>query len=118
MAAALARLQSGSRVSVRSAGSQPATGVEPAVIRAMRERGVDLIEEFPKPLTDEVVRAADVVVTMGCGDACPIYPAKRYEDWPIDDPAGQAIERVRLIRDEIQFRVAALLRELGIQLVA
>jgi protein-tyrosine-phosphatase len=118
MAAALARLLSGSRVSVRSAGSQPSTGVEPSVIRAMRERGVDLIEEFPKPLTDEVVRAADVVVTMGCGDACPIYPAKRYEDWPIDDPAGRPIEQVRLIRDEIQFRVGTLLRELGIQLVA
>src|ERR1700754_3760934 len=98
MAAALARLLSGGRVNVRSAGSQPASGGEPAVIRAMRERGVDLIEEFPKPLTDEVVRAADVVVTMGCGDACPIYPGKRYEDWVLDDPAEQDAAPVRRIR--------------------
>ena len=118
MAAALARLLSGGRVHIRSAGSSPATGIDPIVVQAMRERGVDLIEEFPKPLTDEVVRAADVVVTMGCGDACPIYPAKRYEDWPIDDPVGLPLEKVRLIRDEIQFRVSTLLRELGVRLVA
>ncbi|MCC6178203.1 MAG: ArsR family transcriptional regulator [Chloroflexi bacterium] len=118
MAAALARLLSGGRVHIRSAGSMPADGVDPVVVQAMRERGVDLIEEFPKPLTDEVVRAADVVITMGCGDACPIYPAKRYEDWSIEDPVGRPIEQVRLIRDEIQFRVSALLRDLGVRLVA
>src|SRR6478736_3067770 len=97
MAAGLVKLRSGGRVHVRSAGSDPGDGINPAVIEAMAEIGVDLSEEFPKPLTDEVVRAADVVITMGCGDACPIYPGKRYEDWELDDPAGQEIETVRRI---------------------
>ncbi|MCC6178434.1 MAG: metalloregulator ArsR/SmtB family transcription factor [Chloroflexi bacterium] len=118
MAAGLATRLSGGRVSARSAGSRPVVGVDPIVAQAMWERGVDLIEQFPKPLTDEVVRAADVVITMGCGDACPIYPAKRYEDWEIEDPVGQPLERVRLIRDEIMHRVMGLLRDLGVRLVA
>lgn len=118
MAAGLARHLSGGRVGVRSAGSRPIVGVDPVVAGAMWERGIDLGEQFPKPLTDEVVRAADVVVTMGCGDACPIYPATRYEDWPVEDPVGLPIERVRLIRDELQHRVGGLLRELGVRLVA
>lgn len=118
MAAGLASRLSGGRVSARSAGSRPIVGIDPVVAQAMAERGVDLVDQFPKPLTDEVVRAADVVVTMGCGDACPIYPAKRYEDWEIEDPVGQPIEQVRLIRDEIGGRVLGLLSSLGVQLVA
>ncbi len=90
---------------VRSAGSEPAEALNPAVVEAMAEIGVDMGEEFPKPLTDEVVRAADVVVTMGCGDACPIYPGKRYEDWELDDPAEKDLETVRRIRDDIDRRV-------------
>ena len=86
--------------------------INPAVVEAMTEIGVDMSEEFPKPLTDEVVRAADVVITMGCGDACPIYPGKRYEDWELDDPAGQGLEAVRRIRDEIDERVQRLVAEL------
>ena len=97
---------------VRSAGSAPASEINPAVVEAMREVGVDMSEEFPKPLTDEVVRAADVVITMGCGDACPIYPGKRYEDWELDDPAEQDLEAVRRIRDAIDARVHALVDEL------
>jgi arsenate reductase (thioredoxin) len=97
---------------VRSAGSDPAEQINPAVVEAMDEIGVDVHEEFPKPLTDEVVRAADVVITMGCGDACPIYPGKRYEDWELDDPAGQPLERVREIRDELDGRVQALVADL------
>ncbi len=89
MAAGLVKLRSHGRIHVRSAGSDPTDEINPAVIEAMNEIGVDMSEEFPKPLTDEVVRAADVVITMGCGDACPIYPGKRYEDWTLDDPAGQ-----------------------------
>jgi protein-tyrosine-phosphatase len=112
MAAALLNLRAGGRVHVRSAGSDPATELNPAVVEAMEELGVDLGEAFPKPLTDEVVQAADAVITMGCGDACPIYPGKRYEDWEIEDPAGKAIEDVRRIRDEIDARVQALLAEL------
>jgi arsenate reductase len=112
MAASLVKLRSGGRVHVRSAGSDPADRVNPAVLRAMDEVGVDMSEEFPKPLTDEVVRAADVVVTMGCGDACPIYPGKRYEDWVLDDPAGQNLETVRRIRDEIDGRVQALVADI------
>ena len=95
-------------IQVRSAGSDPADSINPAVIEAMAELGVDMSEEFPKPLTDDAVRAADVVITMGCGDACPIYPGKRYEDWVLDDPAGQDLETVRRIRDEIDARVTAL----------
>ena len=86
--------------------------MSPAVIEAMEEIGVDLEDEFPKPLTDEVVRAADVVITMGCGDACPVYPGKKYEDWQLDDPAGQGIESVRTIRDQIDDRVRQLIAEL------
>jgi protein-tyrosine-phosphatase len=112
MAAGLVRLRSDGRVHVRSAGSAPGERINPAVVDAMTEIGVDLSEEFPKPLTDEVVRAADVVITMGCGDACPIYPGKRYEDWQLDDPAGQNLETVRRIRDEIDARVGRLVSDL------
>jgi len=100
------------RVHVRSAGSDPADRINPNVVRAMAEVGVDISKEFPKPMTDEVVRDADAVVTMGCGDACPIYPGKHYEDWEIADPAGQDLETVRAIRDEIAGRVGELLDEL------
>ncbi len=100
------------RVHVRTAGSNPADQINPVAIEAMAEVGVDLSEEFPKPLTDEFVRAADVVITMGCGDACPIYPGKRYEDWELDDPAGRDLETVRRIRDQIERRVRTLLGEL------
>lgn len=109
MAAGLVKLRSEGRIDVRSAGSSPADEINPAVVDAMAEIGVDMSEEFPKPLTDEVVRAADVVVTMGCGDACPIYPGKRYEDWALDDPAGQDLATVRRIRDEIDDRVRRLI---------
>ena len=112
MAAGLVKLRSAGRIRVRSAGSDPGEEISPAVVAAMEEVGVDLSEEFPKPLTDEVVRAADVVVTMGCGDACPIYPGKRYEDWTLDDPAGQDLDAVRRIRDEIDGRVQTLITEL------
>jgi arsenate reductase (thioredoxin) len=112
MAAGLLRLRSEGRVNVRSAGSLPADQINPAVIEAMEEVGVDMSEAFPKPLTDEVVRAADVVITMGCGDACPIYPGKKYEDWELEDPAGQDVEAVRKIRDEIDTRVQHLIVEL------
>jgi arsenate reductase len=112
MAAGLVKLRSQGRIHVRSAGSAPAEEINPAVVEAMRELDVDLGEEFPKQLTDEVVRAADVVITMGCGDACPIFPGKRYEDWEVDDPAGQDLETVRQIRDEIDGRVLTLVGEL------
>ncbi len=112
MAAALLDHQAKGRVHVRSAGSTPADEINPAVIAAMDEVGVDLSKEFPKPLTTEVVQAADVVVTMGCGDACPIFPGKRYLDWELPDPAGKSVEEVRGIRDEIGKRVHALLDEL------
>jgi protein-tyrosine-phosphatase len=112
MAAGLVALRSGGRIHVRSAGSAPADEINPAAVAAMVEIGVDLGAEFPKPLTDEDVRAADVVITMGCGDACPIFPGKRYEDWDIDDPSGQGIETVRRIRDEIEARVQVLIAEL------
>jgi protein-tyrosine-phosphatase len=97
-----------------SGGSEPGSQVNPAAIAAMAEVGVDITSEFPKPWTDEIVRAADVVITMGCGDACPIFPGKRYEDWELDDPAGLGVEAVRPIRDEIEARVQALLAELNI----
>ncbi|HXY86330.1 MAG TPA: arsenate reductase ArsC [Gaiellaceae bacterium] len=112
MAAGLVKLRSDGRVHVRSAGSAPGDEVDPAVVEAMDEVGVDLGEAFPKPLTDEVVRAADVVITMGCGDACPVYPGKRYEDWQLDDPAGQDLATVRRIRDEIDTHVRRLVAEL------
>jgi arsenate reductase (thioredoxin) len=114
LAASLITLRSEGQVGVRSAGSDPAEMVNPLVVEAMAELGVDLDDAFPKPLTDEVVRAADVVVTMGCGDACPIYPGKRYEDWEVDDPAEAAsYAEARAIRDDIDARVRRLLSELG-----
>jgi protein-tyrosine-phosphatase len=112
MAAGLVKLRSDGRIHVRSAGSDPGEQINPAVIEAMDELGIDMSEEFPKPLTDEVVRAADVVITMGCGDACPIYPGKKYEDWELDDPEGQNVETVRRIRDELDGRVRRLVNEL------
>jgi arsenate reductase len=113
MAAALTSLRSGGAVCVRSAGSDPAEVVNPAVVEAMNELGVDLAGELPKPLTGEAVKAADVVVTMGCGDACPVHPGKRYEDWALEDPAGKDLDTVRRIRDEIDERVQALLASLN-----
>ncbi len=112
MAAGLVKLRSQGRIHVRSAGSDPAKQVNPAVVEAMEELGVDMGEEFPKPLTDPAVCAADVVITMGCGDACPIYPGKKYEDWKLDDPAGRDLETVRRIRDELDRRVQNLIGEL------
>jgi arsenate reductase len=112
MAAALLHQRAAGLVHVRSAGSDPAERINPNVVQAMSELGVDLSQEFPKPLTDEVVRAADAVITMGCGDACPIYPGKRYEDWDVTDPAEQDLETVRAIRDDIDGRVGELLRTL------
>jgi arsenate reductase len=112
MAAALAEHLSARRVHVRSAGSAPAGAINPLVIEVLAERGIALHSAYPKPLSDSVVRAADVVVTMGCGDACPIFPGKRYEDWAVPDPAGQPIEVVRDIRDDIQGRVTTLLRQI------
>ncbi len=112
MAAGLVKLRSAGRIHVRSAGSAPGTEINPAVIEAMNELGVDMSEAFPKPLTDEFVKAADVVITMGCGDACPIFPGKKYADWELDDPAGQDLETVRGIRDELDGRVRKLIAEL------
>ena len=112
MAAALLDHHGAGRVRVRSAGSTPANEVNPAVVAVMTEIGLDLSKEFPKPLTTDVIHAADVVVTMGCGDACPIFPGKRYLDWELTDPAGLTIEQIRPIRDEIEHRVRTLLAEL------
>jgi arsenate reductase len=109
MAAALLDHYADGRVHVRSAGSDPADRINPDVVQAMAELGIDIRKEFPKPMTDEVVRAADAVITMGCGDACPIYPGKRYEDWEVDDPADTDVEGVRRIRDDIGERVRRLL---------
>jgi arsenate reductase len=111
IAAGLLRLRAHGRIQVRSAGSNPAEQINPNAVAALEEVGVDMGEAFPKPLTDEVVRAADVVITMGCGDACPIYPGKRYEDWAIDDPAEQDLETVRRIRDDLDRRVQKLIGE-------
>jgi arsenate reductase (thioredoxin) len=113
MAAALLHHHAAGAVTVRSAGSAPAQEINPAVIEAMRELGINLHQEFPKPLTDKSVQAADVVITMGCGDACPIYPGKRYLNWHLPDPAGKTVERIRPIRDEIDRRVRDLLTELA-----
>ena len=112
MAAAYLTHLAGDRVEVRSAGSAPADAVNPAAVAAMAEEGIDMSAEIPKVLTDEAVRASDVVITMGCGDTCPIFPGKRYEDWQLDDPAGQGIETVRPIRDEIERRVRDLITQL------
>lgn len=117
MAAALLDKHAEGRVHVRSAGSTPAEEIHAGVRAALDEIGLDVSKEFPKPLTDEVVRAADVVITMGCGDACPVYPGKRYLDWELPDPAGKPVEEVRAIRDEIDKRVRALLDELMPQLL-
>jgi protein-tyrosine-phosphatase len=113
MAAALLDHHAHGRVQVRSAGSEPADQINPAVIDALAELGLDVTQEFPKPLTDEAARGADVIVTMGCGDACPFYPGKRYLDWRLDDPAGQPLDVVRRIRDDIDVRVRALLDEVA-----
>ena len=112
MAAGWLRHLAGDRVRVYSGGSAPANEISPSAIEAMAEVGIDIRDEFPKPWTDEVVQAADVVVTMGCGDACPLYPGKRYEDWELSDPAGLGVDAVRPIRDEVRRRVEALLSEL------
>ena len=106
----------GDRAVAWSGGSEPGSEVNPSAIAAMAEVGIDITDEFPKPWTDEIVRAADVVVTMGCGDACPLFPGKRYEDWELEDPAGQDVEAVRPIRDEIEQRVRALLGSLGVDM--
>src|SRR3984893_4896563 len=113
MAAGLLARHAGDKVSVRSAGSAPATEINAAAVQVMNELGVDMSQEFPKPLTDEFVDAADVVITMGCGDACPIYPGKRYEDWEVEDPAGKSVDQVRAIRDDLEGRVERLFAELG-----
>jgi protein-tyrosine-phosphatase len=112
MAAALLHHHAAGAVHVRSAGSSPAAEINPAVREAMNEIGLDLSQEFPKPLTDDIVRAADVVITLGCGDACPIYPGKRYLDWDLTDPAGKTLDQIRPIRDDIDTHVRALLSEL------
>lgn len=111
MAAALAEHLSARRVHVRSAGSQPASAINPVVIEVLAERGIALSVAYPKPLTESVLKAADVIITMGCGDTCPYFPGKRYEDWDVADPEGQPVEVVREIRDDIQARVTTLLRE-------
>jgi protein-tyrosine-phosphatase len=116
MAAAFARVLGGERVEVLSAGSAPAERIHPHVLAAMAERGIDLAAERPKQLTDAAVRVADVAITMGCGDACPVFPGTRYEDWPLEDPAGRSLEHVRPVRDAIEQRVRALLTDLGVTL--
>ncbi len=114
MAAAYTRHLSGGAVEVLSAGSEPADQVNPSAVAAMAEDGIDITAETPKILTTDAVRASDVVITMGCGDTCPIFPGKRYEDWVLEDPAGKGVESVRPIRDDIKGRVLALLDELGV----
>ncbi|MET9692039.1 arsenate reductase ArsC [Streptomyces sp. NPDC006514] len=118
MAAAFLTHLGGNRVTVRSAGSAPADTVNPAVVEAMREVGIDISAETPKMLTARAVEASDVVITMGCGDACPYFPGKRYLDWTLDDPAGQGVDAVRPIRDSIEERIRGLLTELGIEVRA
>jgi len=103
------------RADVFSGGSNPASDVNPMAIVAMAEVGIDISRELPKPWNDEILRTADIIVTMGCGDSCPVYPGKRYEDWALDDPAGRPIEEVRTIRDEIKGRVEKLIAELGLE---
>jgi protein-tyrosine-phosphatase len=102
------------RVVVRSAGSEPGDAINPAVAQVLAERGLDVSKEFPKPLTDEAARAADIIITMGCGDTCPVYPGTRYLDWDLTDPAGKSVDEVRPIVDEIEARVLALIDELGV----
>jgi arsenate reductase len=115
MAAALLDRYAGERIRVQSAGSAPADEIDPAVMSAMEEIGLDLSKEFPKPLTTGAVEGADVVITMGCGDVCPIFPGKRYLDWELPDPAGKSVDEVRPIRDAIDTRVRALLDEMAIE---
>jgi len=115
MAAGWMRHLAGQAVDVYSGGSEPAESLNQAVVAAMKEKGIDISRELPQPWADEIVRAADVIVTMGCGDACPVYPGKRYVDWELDDPAGRPLEEVRPIRDEIERRVRVLLGELGVE---
>lgn len=112
MAAGFMRLLGGDKVEVFSAGSAPKDSINPVAVEAMEEVGIDIANQVPKILTTESVEQSDVVITMGCGDVCPVYPGKRYEDWALDDPAGQGIEQVRVIRGEIQARVENLLREI------
>jgi arsenate reductase len=114
MAAGWLRHLAGDAVVVWSGGSEPESEINPAAVAAMAEVGIDITGEFPKPWTDEIVRAADVVITMGCGDACPLYPGKRYEDWELEDPAGQDLAWIRPIRDEIRGRVEALMASIGV----
>jgi protein-tyrosine-phosphatase len=116
MAAGGMRHLAGDRVDVFSGGSEPGAGLNQGAVAAMAEKGIDISGELPQPWTDEFVRAADVIVTMGCGDACPVYPGRRYLDWELDDPAGRPLEEIRPIRDEIERRVRALLEELGVEL--
>lgn len=118
MAAAYLAHLSGGAVEVRSAGSAPADQVNPAAVEAMAEEGIDIAAEVPKVLTTDAVRESDVVVTMGCGDTCPIFPGKRYEDWELDDPAGKGVEAVRPIRDQIKGRILTLLEELDLPAAA
>ena len=113
MAAGYLRHLAGDRIEVRSAGSMPADQINPIAVEAMREEGIDIAAEQPKVLTPEAVQASDVVITMGCGDACPYYPGKRYEDWKRDDPAGQGIDAVRPIRDDIRARIEGLIASLA-----
>jgi arsenate reductase (thioredoxin) len=115
MAAGWLRHLAGDRVSVLSGGSAPAEAINPSAVEAMAERGIDITDQFPKPWTDETVGVADVIVTMGCGDACPVLPGKRYLDWELEDPAGKGVESVRPIRDDIEHRVRGLMAELGIE---
>jgi protein-tyrosine-phosphatase len=115
MAAGWLRHLAGDRITVYSGGSEPASQINPSAVAAMAEVGIDITTEYPKPWTDEIVRASDVVVTMGCGDACPLFPGKRYEDWQLEDPAGLDVESVRPIRDEIRGRVAQLMVSLGVE---
>ena len=115
MAAAFLTTLSKGAIEVRSAGSQPADKVNPAAVEAMAELGIDMSAEIPKVLTTEAVKESDVVITMGCGDTCPIFPGKRYEDWELEDPAGQGVDAVRPIRDEIEQRIKGLLVELGVE---
>ena len=112
MAAALLNVEAKGKIRVRSAGSLPASELDPSVVTVMAEMGLDLTKEYPKPLTDDVVRASDVVITMGCGDSCPIYPGKRYEDWELTDPAGKSLDEVHQIRDEVHKRVKNLVSTL------
>lgn len=112
MAAAYLTALSGGRIDVRSAGSAPADSVNPMAVEAMREEGIDIAQEIPKVLTVDAVQESDVVITMGCGDTCPIFPGKRYEDWQLDDPAGQGLDAVRAIRDDIRGRIEVLIKEL------